>query len=370
MVPPGAPPRVRRSTRAGLDLLSRPARLEREEERPQIRHRLLRPDAEVAQGFLTCLRELPARAAPAAAAASPPAPRGHRAVAVHGRGRLCGRRRAGSSPTWRSRSRSARRSSSAGPDPFRIRDERAQFSTRALRPRRRGALGVAAAHTAPAAAAQRFASPQLVLAGETVEHVRPVARAREAPLLELARMRCSRSATPRRRPRARAPAPPRRRGSPVVVSGDLRASRSSSPSAEATYRGGVVLLEQPADTSSSASTAASEAAGPTKPGSPPRPSSSPTACARIPLAGPRSPVMAFNPGRELELGVADQNRVLDAEPPEHRGRWSTLGRAHRRARTASPEPPSRRRPVQAENVTPGSDAVGSAGQQAAARPPP
>ena len=51
--------------------------------------------------------------------------------------------------------------------------------------------------------------------------------------------------------------------------------------------------------------------GPTAAASPRAPSSSPIACARIVLPAPVSPVIAFSPRVELELGLADQHEVLD-----------------------------------------------------------
>ena len=220
------------------------------------------------------------------------------------------------SATWRTRSRSARsRSSSSGSIPsVSSTSARSSASRASANGGVRGQLLVAAARAsggharrrAPrpgARAARRRRSGRAPRAGTTAARG---AAARTGPTSR------RRSRPPRRRPRARRLCPhayARVRPSVKTRRETTSASSSSgrsSPSASSS-----------AGRSSSASTYASSPAAPTKPSPPFAPRSRPSACARIVFPAPVSPVIAFSPGDELELGLADEDEVLDAEPPQH-----------------------------------------------------
>ena len=200
-----------------------------------------------------------------------------------------------SSATCRSRSRSARSALLvARLEALGVLDERAQLGearlARARRSRsapRGGAAPRASSRQAARASARRR---ELLLAAEPVEHLELVRRPREAPLLEL----------PRHRDHALD------RGGDVLARGRAAPGvRARAPVAEDAPRdeqrvlvlgpqlGELVELVRQVELGLDVRL---RAGGPTNASSPFVPSRRPTACARIVLPAPVSPVIAFSPG--------------------------------------------------------------------------
>ena len=189
----------------------------------------------------------------------------------------------------------------------------------------RGELLVPAPRRAELAprASQLGATPQLLLADERVEHVELVARRARAAAARTGPT--SRSAARRARPRPRGPrsAPTRTRACGRRRRSAARARARPRPRAAARR----APRSPPRRAGRRGARAPPRRTPRTRPARPRRRRPSRRAAARPPgrrivLPAPVSPVIAFRPVRELELGLADQDEVLDPEPTKQRCRGS------------------------------------------------
>ena len=203
---------------------------------------------------------------------------------------------------------------------------RARAARRAA-PARRRRRGSSSSWRRRAAASSRQACPrgaaaaQLLLAGEGVEHVELVRGPREPPLLELAGHRdqplgrgghvlAGGAAAPRVGAGAAVGEDPAREHEPLLAVRPQLGERLEP-----------VLVEQAVRKVELGLDVRLGRAGADRPGVALRAEQQPDRLGedRLPragLAGDR-----VQPGRELELRLADQDQVLDPQPPEHVSRW-------------------------------------------------
>ena len=324
-----APARVGDPVELGLDLLE-PAglRLQRGEERAQLatpsragaaRRRAARPPARCE------LRREPLDAARAPARRPRRArrrPRPRRARAPRPRAAAP----AASSVTWRSRSRSlAQRVLGARLEALGVLDERAQLGEARLARRRRPRVSsswrrraAASSRQAARSSARRRCCSSPAKASSSVELVR---RPREAALLELARHRDQPLGRARRRPRGRRCGPRRRRACGRRRRRAARARARPRPRAAARRaRRARRRRRSPSRQVELGLDVGLVAAGPTSAGVALRAEQEPDRLREDRLAGAGLARDRVQAGREGELGLADEDEVLDAEATKQRSR--------------------------------------------------
>ena len=170
--------------------------------------------------------------------------------------------------------------------------------------------------------AQPRAPAELLLAAVGIENVELIRRARQPALLELARHRHEPLGRGRHVLARRRAAPGVRAGAPVPehAPGDDDVFLALGPQLE--QRQDVVLLERARRSLELGLDVRIGALGAHEPGVAARPEQQPDGLRedRLPRAGlTRDRVQA---GSELELGLADEDEVLDAEPTKQRSRGS------------------------------------------------
>ena len=170
----------------------------------------------------------------------------------------------------------------------------------------------------------------------------------------------SRSAArwPRRDPRARSPGPRRtpscgrrrRRAARARGPARPRAAARRAPRARRRRRIRRARRARPRRTPRSP-------AGPTAPASPLTPRSSPIAWAKIVFPAPVSPLRTFSPGAELELGLANEDEILDPEASQHRADGRPAAPPHTVPPSAGRGGSGDRGPAAGRRRTPASGAV-------------